>query len=268
MEARQQQDSDQQQSQQQTTASYGGRSSNSSSGGGNNPHKKISIGSICDDPIQPPIKLEPSWDVFRMAVESRDYETVVTSALQLELAGPSEKNRLDETHYATYLFALLILFKLPQAKFLWERIPEQYRSEGSRPWQVWQVGKALWQCRYSDASLMLGAPGANGSAAAQSLAASSWSEALRPHASALLDAIVAQVIRTTRQAYAVITVQSLAERLGLPPESVIATVREQGWEVLDDGSAVVPKGVPLQTNVAFGMRQLTDLTNFVGVLQD
>jgi len=83
-----------------------------------------------------------------MLARSRDFAGLFARCSELESA-QTPGVVLDSSFYVQYLFSCLFLGNLVQARFLWKRLPADFKSDNEVA-AVWAVGKALTKRKYPD----------------------------------------------------------------------------------------------------------------------
>lgn len=121
---------------------------------------------------------------------------------------------LDTSFYSIYLVCYLASGDLHNAKYLWKRAPEGFKSVGTLP-QVWEVGKALWK---DDAGMAM-----------KIILEGSWPTEVRAVVSILRDSIVRRHLATMTSAYAQVTVASLANQLHISQQQLLECKQEHCW---------------------------------------
>ncbi|CAL1294968.1 unnamed protein product [Larinioides sclopetarius] len=107
--------------------------------------------------------------------------------------------------YGQLLAIYLLQNDLPNAKFLWKRIPQNIKDDNPELGKLWIVGQKLWQCD-SDVYVAL---------------AEEWPEHLKPIVSAIKDVTRNRALRLISKAYSSITVEKISAFLGLSSEDCI-----------------------------------------------
>ncbi|GIY06472.1 COP9 signalosome complex subunit 8 [Caerostris darwini] len=177
-----------------------------------------------------------------------------------DMAADLEKQELEAPDgiaspqvYGQLLAIYLLQNDLPNAKFLWKRIPESIRDENSELGKLWTVGQKLWQCD-SDVYVAL---------------SEEWPEHLKPIVSAIKDVTRNRALRLISRAYSSITVEKISAFLGLPAEDCIEALSSLGWEI--DAACKIMKPQTTDNNsedVFQSEEQLAKLTDFVAFLEN
>jgi hypothetical protein len=168
-------------------------------------------------------------------------------ALELELGHELLSVADSATVYKAQMLAHLLLRQTDAARFLWKRLPAQFRDEPELV-GLWAVGRARWA--------------GDSAAACAALAARPWAPPVLPQlTSALADRLREEEWATIGGAFKTIRPETLALRLRLPPASAAQGATARGW-ALQDG-CYMPVRPPAVAGAAPGADALRQLTGFV-----
>jgi len=191
----------------------------------------------------------------------------VTSGDHAGLAQYCENFELDLRHsdvelitsrgiYKVHLLSYLLQGQLDRARFLWKRVPEEIKSADAELQAVWAVGKAMWQ---TDHRL-----------AVQQSAASAfaWSG---PLVATLINTLHEQYLKHSftqiGAAYATVSAESLAEKLGVPVAKVHEFASAAGWTADAVSGFYKPLQPESDKQQSVKLEQLQKLTNYVAHLE-
>lgn len=155
--------------------------------------------------------------------------------------------------YGQLLAIYLLQNDLPNAKFLWKRIPAPIKEANPELGKIWQVGQKLWLCEYGVYKALN----------------EEWPEHVNPILTAIRDITRNRAIRLVAKAYSSISVENVSVFLGLSTEDSLEAVSSLGWEVDAACKIVKPKRCEDQTeDNTPSEEQLAKLTDFVAFLEN
>ncbi|XP_015918967.1 COP9 signalosome complex subunit 8 [Parasteatoda tepidariorum] len=155
--------------------------------------------------------------------------------------------------YGQLLAIYLLQNDLPNAKYLWKRIPRNVKEENPEVAKVWNIGQKLWTCD-SDVYVALN---------------EEWPEHLKPIITAILETTRSRALRLVSKAYSSISVEKLSSFLGLPAEECIEGLSQLGWEVDAACKIMKPKETDNKSeDNLLSEEQLAKLTDFVAFLEN
>lgn len=125
---------------------------------------------------------------------------------------------LDPSFYLQYLFSCLFLGNLVQARFLWKRLPSEFKSDHELT-SAWAVGKALIKRKYPDVY--------------RHLDTGRWRMA-EDLAQLFRAQFVERMTQLVAKAYSSLRVQQAAAMLGMTPANVTSFATSKGWTVTGD----------------------------------
>uniref|UniRef100_A0A6M2DJN8 COP9 signalosome complex subunit 8 n=1 Tax=Xenopsylla cheopis TaxID=163159 RepID=A0A6M2DJN8_XENCH len=184
--------------------------------------------------------------------ESLNVLTADLEAQELKIATSNGTPTADL--YSKLLALYLYRDELCSAKFLWQRIPEQVKSENPELASIWAVGKCIWLRDYKGIYQAL---------------KKTWSEHVSDIMKKVEEMIRTRAINLITQAYSCVSLETVAEMTGLSDEQVIATCMEKGWDVDNTTRMVTPKKPKVElTSGTTSEDQLFKLTEFVSFLEN
>ncbi|XP_050302412.1 COP9 signalosome complex subunit 8 [Anthonomus grandis grandis] len=157
--------------------------------------------------------------------------------------------------YSQLLAIYLYQNDLPNAKFLWKRVPASIKASTPELAQIWAVGQHLWK---SDFSLVY-----------KTLNSVNWSESVAEIMSNVQVVVRQRAVELISKAYSSITLENVQEMTGLLPDVCVQACIEKGWGVDADTKMVYPvrevkeMGAPPSSE-----DQLYKLTDFVSFLEN
>ena len=161
--------------------------------------------------------------------------------------------------YKVHLLSYLLQDQLDRARFLWKRVPEEIKSSDAELQALWAVGKAMWQTDHRLALQQSTAP------------AFAWSG---PLVATLINALHEQYLKHSftqiGTAYAAVSAESLAEKLGVPVATVHDFASAAGWTadaVSGFFKPLQPESEKQQKHQSVKLQQLQQLTNYVAHLE-
>lgn len=168
-------------------------------------------------------------------------------ALELELGHETLSVSDSATVYKAQMLGHLLLRQTDSARFLWKRLPAQFRDEPELV-GLWAVGRARWA--------------GDSAAACAALAARPWAPPVLPPLTSLLaDRLREEEWETIGRAFKTIRPDSLARRLGLSPAAAAQGADARSWP-LQDG-CYRPVRPPPPAGATPGADALRQLTMFV-----
>eukprot|EP00729_Bicosta_minor_P006647 gene6647-26073_t len=149
--------------------------------------------------------------------------------------------------YSALFAAYLLKGDLPNARFLWKRIPTATKNSTPELDALWQVCLTLW----------------NRIPVFTALGAFGWSAGVANMIAALKDKETAAALDLLAQSYSAVKVAHAATSLGVAPDQAVAMATAQGW-VHDASSAALappPKGSAApESGEGVTLQQLADIT--------
>ncbi|KAG8184720.1 hypothetical protein JTE90_019324 [Oedothorax gibbosus] len=177
-----------------------------------------------------------------------------------DMAADLEKQELEAPDgvaspqvYGQLLAIYLLQHDLPNAKYLWKRIPENIKEENPELVKLWIVGQKLWQCD-SDVYVAL---------------SEEYPDHLKPIVSAIRDVTRSRALRLVTRAYSSITVEKMSAFLGLSADDCIEALSHLGWEIDESQKIMKPNNNENNHEEVFqSEEQLAKLTDFVAFLEN
>lgn len=177
------------------------------------------------------------------------------------LAGDLELQELEAPNgiaspqvYGQLLAIYLLQNDLPNAKFLWKRIPQEIKQSHSELGNIWKVGQGLW---YKDFPAIY--TGLN----------QDWPDYVKPAMKELGERTRRRALTLVAKAYSSISLDDTASFLGVSRPEVADVVRPLGWVVDVENGIVSPKHKDTTNEeTAPSEEQLAKLTDFVAFLEN
>jgi len=155
--------------------------------------------------------------------------------------------------YGQLLAIYLLQNDLPNAKYLWKRIPNNIKEENPELGKLWGVGQKLWQ----SISSVYGA------------LADEWPDYLKPVITIIAETTRRRAFSLISKAYCSISVEKVSAFLGMPAEDCVEVLSSLGWEVDTACKIMKPKNNEnKQDENIVSEEQLTKLTDFVSFLEN
>lgn len=176
-------------------------------------------------------------------------------AADLELQELEAPNGLASPQVYGQLLAIYLLQNdLPNAKFLWKRIPQEIKQSHSELGNIWKVGQGLW---YKDFPAIY--TGLN----------QDWPDYVKPAMKELGERTRQRALALVAKAYSSISLDDTASFLGVPRPEVADVVRPLGWVVDVENGIVSPEHKDTTNKEAAPSdEQLAKLTDFVAFLEN
>ncbi|XP_054719758.1 COP9 signalosome complex subunit 8-like [Uloborus diversus] len=155
--------------------------------------------------------------------------------------------------YGQLLAIYLLQNDLPNAKYLWKRIPRNIKEDNSELGKIWTVGQKLWQC---DSTVYASL-------------AEEWPDHVKPILSAITETTRSRALRLVANAYSSISVEKISSFLGLSAEDCVKALSSLGWEIDSTFQIMKPQnnGMKPDDNLV-SEEQLAKLTDFVAFLEN
>ncbi|XP_074640988.1 COP9 signalosome complex subunit 8-like [Tubulanus polymorphus] len=156
--------------------------------------------------------------------------------------------------YGQLLAVYLLQNDLPNAKFLWKRIPVTIKSTDAELTQIWAVGQKMWHRDFPGIYQCLN---------------KEWSENMKNLMTALTEATKIRAFNLVSQAYSSISIDDFAAFVGVSTDNAINVAVEHGWAADDQNKVIIPKK-PENTQCAVipSEQHLSRLTDFVSFLEN
>ncbi|KAI1290193.1 COP9 signalosome complex subunit 8 [Halotydeus destructor] len=141
------------------------------------------------------------------------------------------------------------------AKLLWKRIPANYKSETPELNAIWNIGKLLIQCKWSDAYVPL--------------AAYEWPGYVKNIMASLLERLKEQAVSLIAESYSHIRFEEFQKLVGISSEEEAHQLIEKlGWSRTGSGHVLTKRIVVEDIDRETSQEQLHRLTEFVGFLEN
>lgn len=177
------------------------------------------------------------------------------------LAADLEKQELESAGgvatpqlYGQLLAIYLLQGDLPNAKFLWKRIPSNVKESNPELGKIWAVGQKFWNREITGFYTLL---------------EEDWPEHVKPIMSAIGDVTRNRALQLISKAYSSVSLVNVAACVGLTPERSVEVITSLGWSVDTVTKIVTPKvqeGRPEDCTPS--EEQLSKLTEFVAFLEN
>lgn len=152
-----------------------------------------------------------------------------------------------------HLAAYLLRDELDSARFLWKRLPTEAKADPELQ-AMWAVGTAMWRHKHAEVHAKA--------------AAFAWSS---PFVAPLMATLQAQYLqRVFTQlgvAYATVSAESLANKLGVPAARVHELANAAGWTADAVSGAYKPVQPEGESQHTVKLEQLQTLTSYISHLE-
>lgn len=172
---------------------------------------------------------------------------------QLEIEG----GELTHTDYESFLALYLAINDLPNAKFLWKRIPDSIKEhESSCLEKIWELGKALIRGKYSTVYDLVDN--------------SEWPPHLVSIMSHLRKALVARNLQLIVKSYSSLRFEDAMKMIGSKTKEELLKLSEaQGWTVCPSFGFIISRKTGLdEDNQSSNNEQLEKLADYVSFLEN
>jgi len=188
------------------------------------------------------------------ASPTEDLKDMCRKLEQREIDGQLREGRVGGDLYCELLANYLAQRRLPEAKFLWKRIPDTTKTETPELGLIWEVGKSIWTRDYPSIFNNL---------------KKDWSPALRP----IMDFITTQyredAVQLVSRAYTTIKLNDLSQYIGMEDSTATASlVKERGWSINQQTGMVSPVPIPSESKREALNNQLQRVADFVSYLEN
>uniref|UniRef100_A0A023FV03 COP9 signalosome complex subunit 8 n=1 Tax=Amblyomma parvum TaxID=251391 RepID=A0A023FV03_AMBPA len=182
----------------------------------------------------------------------REYSKLATDLEQQELEAAD--GVASPQTYGQLLAIYLLQNDLPNAKFLWKRIPQEIKQSHPELGNIWKVGQALW---YKDFP------------AIYTGLAQEWPDDIKPIMQELGERTRRRALTLVAKAYSSISLDDASSFLGVPKADLAAVVCPLGWVVDVASGMVLPKYTAARHEDSTpSEEQLAKLTDFVAFLEN
>lgn len=156
--------------------------------------------------------------------------------------------------YGQLLAIYLLQNDLPNAKFLWKRIPQAIKQSHLELGNIWKVGQGLWFKDFPAIYTGL---------------AQEWPDYIKPVMQELGERTRRRALTLVAKAYSSISLDDVSSFLGVSRAQVPEVVNPLGWVVDTASGMVAPKyTVVRHEEFAPSEEQLAKLTDFVAFLEN
>ncbi|XP_037579826.1 COP9 signalosome complex subunit 8-like [Dermacentor silvarum] len=178
-----------------------------------------------------------------------------------KLAADLEQQELEAANgvaspqaYGQLLAIYLLQNDLPNAKFLWKRIPQEIKQSHTELGNIWKVGQGLW---FKDFPAIY-----NG-------LAQEWPDDIKPIMQELGERTRRRALMLVAKAYSSISLDDASSFLGIPKLELADVVCPLGWSVDAANGMVLPKHTVVRHEDSTpSEEQLAKLTDFVAFLEN
>ncbi|XP_026469195.1 COP9 signalosome complex subunit 8 [Ctenocephalides felis] len=156
--------------------------------------------------------------------------------------------------YSQLLALYLYQNDLCNAKFLWQRIPEQIKNDNPELALIWAVGKCMWKRDYPSTYKAL---------------KNNWSDSVCEIMKNVEEKLRSRAVTLITQAYSSVSIDTVSEMTGLAEDMVIAACKKKGWAIEEATRSVIPTRAKLDiTSGTTSEDQLHKLTEYVSFLEN
>jgi len=154
-----------------------------------------------------------------------DIREMVKKLENQELEAQLREGKAGNEVYTELLAGYIALSKLPEAKFLWKRIPESSKQENLELGKIWEVGKSIWNRENPRVFQTL---------------QTEWSETIAPLMDFTLKTFREDTIQLISKAYSSIRMSDLTQFLGLDEAATSELIKDRGWNFNQETGMVTP----------------------------
>jgi len=173
---------------------------------------------------------------------------------QQELESQLSGGRTGVEVYSELLAGYIALGRLPEAKFLWKRIPDNVKQESAELGKIWEVGKAIWKRDYPNVFQNL---------------QYEWSDSMKPLMQYITQQYREDTLRLVSNAYSTIKMSDLSQYLGQTPTEAGQHVQSLGWNWNKDTDMVEPQRVQAESFKRESLtNQLQRVADFISYLEN
>jgi len=184
---------------------------------------------------------------------TEDLKEMCRKLEQREIEGQLTDGRVGGDLYIELLAGYIAQRRLPEAKFLWKRIPDLTKQETPELGLIWEVGKSIWTRDNPSVFINL---------------QKDWSAPLRP----LMEFITSQyrddAIQLVSRAYSTIKLSTLSLYLGLDAEQAGHLVKQRGWAYNQQTDMVSPVAIAEDNKRDALTNQLQRVADFISYLEN
>ncbi|KAK2193382.1 hypothetical protein NP493_13g02000 [Ridgeia piscesae] len=156
--------------------------------------------------------------------------------------------------YGQLLAIYLLQNDLPNAKFLWKRIPQAIKSENAELSLIWALAQKMWQKDLP---------------ATYEALRKDWSDNVKSIMAAIQEATRNRVFLLVARAYSYIRAEELASFLGMSVNDAVIAAVSHEWTADSNTGMITPKKqeIPPEPPIP-SEQQLSRLTDFVAFLEN
>jgi len=154
-----------------------------------------------------------------------DIREMVSKLETQELESQLRDGRTGNEIYTELLAGYIALGRLPEAKFLWKRIPGPVKEEVPELGKIWEVGKSIWN--------------RDNPRVFQTLQ-NEWSEPVSPLMEHTLKTFREETVQLICKAYSSIKMSDLTQYVGLDETGTGQLITELGWTFNQQSGMVNP----------------------------
>jgi len=162
------------------------------------------------------------FPAFLSCIERKDFREALIFCAEIELAmeedgdSATHNAQLKMNFFCVYMAAFLITGDLDGARYLWRRLPEDFKTDQTEIFKVWCIGKCLW---VQDFVLL------------KSSFEITWSANIQPTIMCLRDAIYQRHLIQISEAYSNMALICICEILMISKEEGIRVCEAMNWEI-------------------------------------
>eukprot|EP00088_Acartia_fossae_P049536 TRINITY_DN5462_c0_g1_i2.p1 TRINITY_DN5462_c0_g1~~TRINITY_DN5462_c0_g1_i2.p1 ORF type:complete len:192 (-),score=37.50 TRINITY_DN5462_c0_g1_i2:82-657(-) len=154
-----------------------------------------------------------------------DIREMVKKLETQELESQLREGRAGAELYGELLAGYIALTRLPEAKFLWKRIPDATKQENAELGKIWEVGKSIWN--------------RDNPRVFQTLQVE-WSTPIAPLMEYTLKSFREETIQLVSKAYSSIRISDLTQYIGLDEQATTQLINDMGWSWNQQTGMVTP----------------------------
>jgi len=173
---------------------------------------------------------------------------------QQELSSQLSGGRTGSEVYSELLAGYIALGRLPEAKFLWKRIPDNVKQECPELGKIWEIGKSIWKRDYPNVFQNL---------------QTDWSDSIKPLMLFITQQYREDTLRLLSNAYSTIKMSDLAQYLGQSPSEAGQRVQSLGWKWNKETDMVEPVRCQTESYKRESLNnQLQRVADFISYLEN
>jgi hypothetical protein len=183
-----------------------------------------------------------------------DIREMVDKLEQQELQSQMNTGKAGNEVYTELLAGYICLGRVPEAKFLWKRIPADQKQEASELGRIWEVGKSIWT--RDNPQVFINLKG-------------DWSAPVKPLIEQICKQYREQALQLVGAAYSTIRISDLSQYLGLEPTAAGQLAEQHSWTWTKQTGIVEPVLLSADPNKRAGLsNQLQRVADFISYLEN